>query len=277
MGGLLLMLFGALFACLALYMSLTDGSKFTPATAILLPLFLCLFMEAGYSFFKKSVFRSENWVQAAEGDAVQRVGKGLNVYFLVKALLKNIKGFIVILIIAGGMIYFFSKSNQTLTLNREFYIQLGTYVAYALILRRFLAKIFNKLKELGQKMMTSYSVDVSGITFTLPDKDLSHPERKFTIRVDFREIEELKLLSYQEAKSYMKYEFSPDLKKLSSGPKDWYLFLKENIRPRVYTRIVSGGAALLLRGKESFYLMTVNKDNPKDILDAYERSKTNGL
>lgn len=273
MGGLFLLLLGFLFACLSLYMSLTSGSKFTPTTVVLLPLFLCLFMEAGYSFSKKNVFRSENWEQAPGGDTVQTVGNGLNIYFLIKELLKNIKGLIVILIIAGGAIYFFSKSNETLTLNREFYIQLGIYVIYLLVLRRLLVPIMSKMKELGQKFMTTYTVDANGVTFTLPDKDLSHPERKFTIHVNFHEVEELRLLSYQEARSYMKYEFSPDFKKLSSAPKNWYSFLKENLRPPVYTRIISGGAAVLLRGKENFYLITVNSDDPKDIVEAYQKSK----
>lgn len=273
MGGLLLVLVGFLFACFSLYVSLTSGSKFTPTTAVLLPLFLCFFMEVGYSFLKKSIFRSEKWEQTTSSDTVEKVGKGLNIYFLIKDILKNIYGFIIILLITGGIIYLFVKANLALTLNREFYILLGTYLIYLLVLRRFLVPVMNKLKEFGKKFMTTYTVDASGVTFTLPDEDLSHPERKFIIHVNFHEIEEVKLLSYQEARSYMKYEFSPDLKKLSSAPKNWYLFLKENIRPPVYTRIVSGGAAVLLHGKENFYLITVNKDDPTDIVENYEKYK----
>lgn len=272
-GGMLLVLAGVLFAGVGLFFSLTEGSQFTPMTAILLPLFLCVFIEAGYSFSKKGVFRSEKWKQSTSSDTVETVGRGLNIFFLIKALLKNIKGFIILLLFAGGAVYFFLNYETEINFNREFYIQIATYLIYLILLRRLLVPVMGRMKELGQKFMTTYTVDANGVTFTLPDKDLSHPDRKYTIRVDFHEIDELKLLSYQEARSYMKYEFSPDLKKLSSAPKNWYLFLKENIRPQVYTRIVSGGAAVLMRGKENFYLITVNNDDPKDLVEAYQKSK----
>lgn len=273
MRGLLLLLVGLFFACFSLYLSLTTGSQFTPVTAILVPLLLCLLMDAAYSFLKNDIFRSENWEHRSARETGEAAWKQLNIYFLIKEILHNIKGFIVILIMAGGAIYFFTRSHQTLNLNLEFYIQLSTYAIYLLILRRLLVPIMGHLKKFSQKFMTTYSVDENGVTFTLPDKDLSHPERKFTIHVDFREIEEAKLLSYQEAKSYMKYEFSSDPKKLSSAPKNWMLFLKENVRPSIYTRVVSGGASVLLQGKENFYLITVNNDDPRDILEYYERSK----
>ncbi len=273
MGGILLILAGVLFAGMGLFLSLTEGSQFTPVTAIILPLFLCIFIEGGYSFSKKGIFRSEKWEQSASRDGIEKVGKGLNIFFLVKKLLKNITGFIVLLLLAAGAVYFFLNYDTEINFNREFYIQIATYLIYFIVLRRLLVPVMSKVRELGQKLLPSYEVDASGITFILTDKDLSHPDRKFTIRVDFHEIDELKLLSYQEAKSYMKYEFSPDMKKLSSGPKDYYLFLKENVRPRVYTKILSGGTAVLLRGKENFYLISVNKDDCQDIIESYKKSK----
>ena len=150
---------------------------------------------------------------------------------------------------------------------------MGTYIVYLLLLRRLLVPLGAKLRTALQNLLATYIVDSESVTFTLSISDFSHPERKYTIRVGFDEIAELKLLHYQEAKDYMRYEFSPDLKKLASAPKSWYAFMKDNVRPPVYTKITSGGAAVLVRGHGIFYLITVNKDDCSDLLTAFQAYK----
>ena len=273
MSGLLLMFVGFLFAGVAMILSLSSGSQFTTTSAILLPLFLCIFIEAGFSLFRKEVYRSTEWEKSPEGDAVEMVGKGLNQAALAKASFKNLKGFILLPLFMAGFLYVFYKSGQEFSYKPEFAIQLGTYFAYLLLLRRLVLPIGDKLRKVFQNLLATYVVDTESVTFSLPITDLSHPDRKYTIRIGFNEITELKLFHYQEAKDYMRYEFSPDLKKLSSAPKDWYAFMKDNIRPHVYTKIQSGGAAVLVRGEDIFYLITVNKDDCSDLLQAFERYK----
>lgn len=271
--GFLMFTAGLFFAVIGLVASLSSSSEFTTGAAIALPLFLCGFMEAANSLLRKDVYRSTEWGKASEGDAVQMVGTGLNQASLVKSFFNNLKGFLLIIFLSAGAIYVFSHSDQEFSFKPEFAIQLGTYFVYFLLLRRFVLPIGAWLRKALQNLLASYTVDANSVTFTLPITDLSYPDRKYTIRVGFDEITELKLLAYQEAKDYMRYEFSPDLKKLSSAPKDWYAFMKDNVRPHVYTKIQSGGAAVLVRGEGIFYLITVNKDDCSDLIEAFKRHK----
>ena len=79
---------------------------------------------------------------------------------------------------------------------------------YFIVLRRLLVPVMSKARH-WTKLLPSYEVDASGITFILTDKDLFIlTENSLFSR--FHEIDELKLLSYQ-TKSYMKYEFSPPI------------------------------------------------------------------
>lgn len=269
MSGFLLLFVGLLFAVFGLVASLSSGSEFTTSSAVLLPLLLCVFMEAGFSLLRKNVYRSTEWGKSPSGDAVETVGKGLNQFFLAKSLFKNLMGLILVVLIMGGAFYVLLNSEGGFSFQPEFAIQLGTYLAYFLLLRRLVLPVGAKLRKALQNHLATYEVDADSVTFTLPISDLSHPERKYTIRVGFNEVTELKLLNYQEAKDYMKYEFSPDLKKLSSAPKDWYAFMKDNVRPHVYTKIQSGGAAVLVRGDGIFYLITVNKDDCSDLIEVF--------
>lgn len=268
--GFLLLFVGFLFAVFGLAVSLSSGSEFTTSSAVLLPLFLCIIMEAGLSLLRKNVYRSTEWGKAPGGDAVETIGKGLNRFFLAKSLFKNLMGFVVVTLILAGVAYVFLNSGQEFSFQPEFAIQLATYVAYLLLLRRLVLPVGAKLRKALQNLLATYELDTDSVTFTLPISDFSHPDRKYTIRVGFDEITELKLLNYQEAKDYLKYEFSPDLKKLSSAPKDWYAFMKDNVRPHVYTKIQSGGAAVLVRGDGIFYLITVNKDDCSDLIEAFK-------
>jgi len=271
--GVLIGLVGLLFASFGLVASLSSGSEFTTGTAIALPLFLCVFIELANSYVSKAVYRSTEWGKTPNGDAVEMVGKGLNQASLAKSFFNNFKGFVMIIVLAAGGIYVFLHSEQEFSFKPEFAIQLGTYFVYFLLLRRFVLPLGAKLRKGLQNLLASYTVDNESVTFTLPITDLSYPDRKYTIRVGFSEISELRLFHYQEAKDYMRYEFSPDLKKLSSAPKDWYAFMKDNVRPHVYTKIQSGGAAVLARGEGIFYLITVNKDDCSDLLQAFQEYK----
>lgn len=268
MRGFLLLFVGFLFAVFSLIVSLSSGSGLTTATAVALPLFLCIIMEAGFSLLQKQVYRTTKWGEAASADAVETVGKGFNQFFLAKSLFKNLIGLIVVILAVAGVIYVLLNSGQEFSFQTEFAIQVGTYLAYLLLLRRLALPVGAKLRKSLQNLLATYELSADSVTFTLPISDLSYPDRKYTIRVGFNEITELKLLNYQEAKDYMRYEFSPDLKKLSSAPKSWYAFMKDNVRPPVYTKIQSGGAAVLIRGDGIFYLITVNKDDCSDLLEA---------
>ncbi|MFA6024155.1 MAG: hypothetical protein WC777_02990 [Candidatus Gracilibacteria bacterium] len=270
LSGLILFSGGMLFGFICLLLSLSSGSQFTPMTAIIVPLFFCTFMENGYSLMKQTVYRTESWNETQAQDKFQSFGKGLNHFLLVKNFLGTILSLIFLSTIMVGISYFILKYEKDFSLNREFYIQIATYGVYIAILRRMMDPILNKLKKWGQILLPKYELDPTGINFIFTDKDLSHPDRKFTIHVSFDEIIEMRLLNFQEAKAYLRYEFAPNLKQQSSAPKEWYAFLKNNIRPKVYTKIQSGGSTILLRGENLFYLITVNSPDCTDILAAYE-------
>jgi hypothetical protein len=98
---------------------------------------------------------------------------------------------------------------------------------------------------------------------------------KYSVRIKFNEINEIKDLSYVETNSFMKYELGPNVNLQMQATGDLIKFLRKEI-PKPSTYIfgpVSSARTLLIKGQGLFYLTSVSNENCNDLIHAFKKFK----
>ncbi|HTW96497.1 MAG TPA: hypothetical protein VMD74_02455 [Candidatus Methylomirabilis sp.] len=101
----------------------------------------------------------------------------------------------------------------------------------------------------------------------------------YPVKIKFEEIDEIREVNYVEAQSLMKYQIGPNISLATRGAKDMYDFMKKKIeKPNVYVMMpaMSGAKTLVIKGQNIFYLSAVQNENFEDLLNAFEKYKSQG-
>jgi membrane protein implicated in regulation of membrane protease activity len=179
--------------------------------------------------------------------------------------------FVALFVITFHGFYYINKD-----ITYRFVIYIMTMLAYILA-RKWLRRGFRKLGSSMRKGNLTYTLTQDGIIIKLVKMmDKNEPEPK-PVFLRFDEIDELKVFTYREAEAYLKYQVGPDIRKGVNQTKDFIRYVKGEItRPSVYTLSSYGTSTdkrVLIKGKDLFYLITFDKDDISDLLEAYEASR----
>jgi hypothetical protein len=125
-----------------------------------------------------------------------------------------------------------------------------------------------------EKSLPYYQIDEDGIVINLMIKDLMQINNENrTIKIFFKELTEIKELSFWEADALFSYNIGPDLSLYSASIKDLLDYTHNKIdRPRYYALRLFSKNTLLLKGNSIYYVLPVsNKDN-KDLIYAFNKA-----
>lgn len=166
---------------------------------------------------------------------------------------------------------YFKDIDFTLAPNNIFYAQIIFIALYFLIVRRIFINSGINLK----KYYPQYSVRSESVLLNLNIKNLSHPNMKYQVELNFNELDEIKELSYIEAQSLLNYRIGPNLTLKIAAVKDLYNYAKDKTQKMHYFVYFRGSnvKTLALKGKQIFYLISVNKTNCSDLILAFENYK----
>ena len=95
----------------------------------------------------------------------------------------------------------------------------------------------------------------------------------YPVKIKFSEIEEIKVLSYVEAESFMRYRVNPDVNLRVQSAIEMANFLKDPTnpekRPNKYLLIpnASGAKTLLIKGENIFYIIAVGNENAEEMIN----------
>lgn len=170
-----------------------------------------------------------------------------------------------------------SKAGQTLTMCALSYSQLILVIFYIFIRKRLILAmhpILQKIIDFINSQLPSYEVKNDQIVIDLKIKNIHQPDSRSLILIKIDELDDIKVLNYPEAKTLLNYKIGPDVILASESVKDMYKYLKNEIpRPRYYSKISSTGSILLLKGPETFYLLSVSNQDHQALLKAFKQAK----
>jgi hypothetical protein len=324
-GGILLLLAGIFFIILTLLINLVPSSfKNTSLVVwIIIPFFLILFTEGAlYWISASSKINEENLKETGRKDFISQTTSAIALIFKYGSLIKNIIGILVILAIIGLTISYFVPLMNQISFSTPFYVDLGIYFVWFVIIRRFVIKAIYKGSPNLRKQLPSYSLEKGGIIFNLKFKEgqagifillsfilgiasvilvkvgmnqyalitagltvlffilavskFGGKTTFYPIQINFKEIDEIRELTFVESQSLMKYQVGPNVSLEVQGAKDMYEFLKKKIeRPSVYVMTPSSSVAktLFIKGKNLFYLSAMENENFNDLISAFKKYK----
>ena len=187
----------------------------------------------------------------------------------------NIASFFVGLAVIFTLFYFSSKAllkQVVFSFNIYFLILILICVIYSVV--RILIR--NVISRLSKKTIPSYTLEKDGIIINLNMKNLTDLSKKYIVKIGFKEIDEIKVLSMVEAQAFMKYKVGPDVDLVIKQTKDLYNYTKGKIsRPRVYAVVpdVIGKKSIFIQGKDLFYLISVANEDISDLVKAFNDFK----
>lgn len=184
---------------------------------------------------------------------------------------------IIFLLIAVVFITNFLKHNSLaeLVTKPDFSIVILTFFVYFFIVRKYFLKQAVKILRFFDRALPSYILEEDGILLDFNIKNLSNMNKKYIVKILFAELDEVKVLSYVEAESLLRYKIGPDISLRIETIKDGQKYLKGEIsKPRYYVYDPTNGVeSLLLRGPNIFYLFTVGNQNNIQLIDAFRTFK----
>lgn len=145
----------------------------------------------------------------------------------------------------------------------DFWALIGALILYW-PLKTALLKIFSKINEWTKKFKPVYKITPTGVD--IDSKIMGLTEDKRTFHVEFSELDEIRLMNYFEAQSYME-ALGPNLDEWRKQVGGSINLGKE--RPKTYL-IPQGGTNILFKGSDIHYLLAFNQDG-KDLLEAFNK------
>lgn len=250
-------------------------TTFTVTDTIMVALMLIIFTEAGLLFVRRGLDMSEKNVTVIDKtpwSELATIARGI-----------GIVKFALSFIIFAGLIYLVSK-NAVMTIvsgngvvTTATYIIAGTSLAY-LIIRPLVRKLFHSIGVRANKMwatqMPHYLLEKDAVTIDLAIKQIGGPDKKFMLTIPFKDLDEIRVLSFPEAQMYFS-NMGSDVPFAVASITDLFTYLQgKRERPRAYEHIQSTGTTILLHGSELLYLITFPTDG-RDLLTAFDAYKGN--
>lgn len=169
------------------------------------------------------------------------------------------------------------NTGKTLAMCALSYSQLILTFFYIFIRKRLslaIQPLLQRITLLVSQQLPGYELKNRQIALDLKVKNIHQPENRSLITITFDELEEIKILSYLEARTLLNYQIGPDMFLATQSVKDLYKYLKNEIpKPRYYSKISSMGSVLLLKGPELFYLLSVSNQDHQALLKAFKQAK----
>lgn len=277
--GLAIATFGVFLWLAIFYLTLLDDS---PCSILEIILWLAAgilalgLIETGLFWINKSRAMRSNHVQSSN-DA-NRLSKTAGHIALWRAYV-NLISYPLFVLFLSGILYLLVASNagKPLTLCALSYSQLILMSFYIFIRKRLVPAIhplLQRINQLADRQLPGYELKNQQIILDLKVKNIHQPENRSLITINFDELEEIKILSYLEAKTLLKYQIGPDMLLAAQSVKDMYQYLKNEIpKPRCYSKISSTGSILLLKGPELFYLLSISNLDHQALLKAFKQAK----
>lgn len=270
--GILLLSIGVIIFLLGLSLSLFQQNVILAnpwtLTAVFV-LFSIIFVESGYYWTKESVKISEEKINSSN------YNDNINIASQIASVSKYVDLSLAVgFIIALGIFIYIYVSNfieGSLSINIYLFAQIVVYFLYFFVLR----KIFIKTTKSLNSMYPNYSVYDDHIEINLNINNIQDRTKKYIVKINFNELDEINELSYVEAKSLIEYKVGPNLTLQTASVKDRYKYLKNDIkRPDHYIfGPASNAKNLVLKGKNIFYLITVKNDNNTELLNKFNKYK----
>lgn len=236
---------------------------------IIIPL---VFIESGVFWIKQSIKISEENIEKSNPEMsgiISRVASKIAIVNRYCVIATSITLIAFILYIAYFI--YFRDIEFTLAPNNIFYAQIIFIALYFLIVRRIFINSGINMK----KYIPQYSVRSESVLLTLNIVDLSHPNMKYQMELNFDELDEIKELSYIEAQSLLNYKIGPNLTLKIAAIKDLCNFTKDETQKIHYYIYgpMNHVKTLALKGKQIFYLISVDKTDCSDLISAFENYK----
>ncbi|MDO8528419.1 MAG: hypothetical protein Q7S06_00835 [Nanoarchaeota archaeon] len=138
-----------------------------------IPVFLILILEGSIYWTSESIKIDEEKLKMKNENIFSQVSHSLALYYRYSSLIKVIFIFLIMIFVFGFVGYSIIKSMniESLFSSTIFYVQLGIYGAYFLIMRPLIKKLFGKsknpLKKFNKQNIPDYSPDSNGITLNI--------------------------------------------------------------------------------------------------------------
>jgi hypothetical protein len=128
-----------------------------------------------------------------------------------------------------------------------------------------------------ERGLPTYTLTQDGVIIKLVTMwNKKHPD-PIPVHIRFDEIDDLQVLTYLEADSFLQYNIGPDLNLGLQQTKDLAKYVKGEIsRPGVYAfggAGSSGSNRVLIRGPQLFYMLTFDNDDGSNLVRAYRSYK----
>ncbi|MCL6500738.1 MAG: hypothetical protein K6T16_01740 [Candidatus Pacearchaeota archaeon] len=272
--GLSILVGFVLFFILFLLVSLDPSSGFYEPSFF--PIFIALLIfiggiEGAIYWIKESVRIEEKKLEYKK----ESVWRNIAVAFRYIDLVRGIIGGVVFLAVLGVFFYFYitlTPLTKTITFSKTFFILLGSVLVWIIIRKPVLKGIGRLIKKVSY--LPTYVLAEDGVVITLNIKNVADPSKKYIVKIGFDEIEELRELSYVEARTFLRYTMGPNVELAMRQAKDLYKYTKGEIeRPSVWENVASDGKIVFIKGKDLFYLITFATNDVSDLIKAYNEFK----
>lgn len=271
--GILIVITGILFSIFVLVAVLLPKSFIieSPLTWFLVAIFLIIYIEIGIWWTKQGFAIATSKLEYKEKSIWSLIAE-----FYRYADIVHVTIFIVFVLAFFGFILYSLIPRlvyEGIVLSNQFFILAATFVIYA-IARKPIGKVFTPIMSKFRRVLPSYSLMDNSVIINLKWRKLWGPKKDYVVKIDFNEIDEIRVFSWVEATAFLKYTIGPNIELLVRQTKDLHRYAKGEIaRPSVYiVQFVSIGNTVLLKGPNLFYFITFDKD-PSDLVNAYNLFK----
>ena len=248
------------------------------------PIFLIFFIEAIFSRLKKDLAIREENIKYKDGSVWTTFALVLQYI----GIIQGIFSMIFLLVLFGFFFYVSPAKNiftQGFVFSFQFFLLISVYFAYLIIrpifkrssLRSSFSNMGKSLSSSVAKNLPKYKIVGDGLVIDLNFKGLGKMKnKKWIIKIDFDEIEEIREMTWVESDAFMTYSVGPNLDLQIRLTKDLYNYTKGKIeKPSVYiaTALNQSNKVIFMKGKNLFYLVSFDSTDISDILKAFERYK----
>lgn len=250
---------------------------------IILYVFVCLFIiiwfELCIYFLKWSIKIDDATIKYENSGFLNQLTK-------MGRILKTTQG-IIFTIVVMIILYPLIKSKigaitlkEGVIFSKLFFIVVGIFLLYFILRALFKNKIITLFKSIIKILLTKnglkISVEENKLIIDLNIKNLKHPEKRFVIKIDVNEIDEIKEFNNpMEVQTYFQSELGVEVGvKQMQASIELAKYMNGTIkRPNKYFGQSSYGKLILIKGKTLFYVINIDFDSYTRLINAFNNTK----
>lgn len=170
LSGFVLLLASIFFIAVTLIITLLQNqSTGSILIWIFVPIFLIILLEASVYWIKQSfAIKRENMQDSREKGAISQSASIFALLSRSGSIFQSVVLVLVLLAFIGSGIYYFAPLlSQGIKFSTQFFITIGIYLAYFLIIRRFVKKLVYKAGKFARNQLPSCSLENDGLILNL--------------------------------------------------------------------------------------------------------------